>query len=219
MQNALRMANKFLIFKQGEIMEDLIKIGDVCSAVVASNKSIEDIFDAMGQFHFRCTDAEGNLKWEETLKNTIMDEGKSALLTAGLKGSVYTAAVYIGLISGTVGYVSPPVVGNTMLAHATWVECGSSTNYPLVTPANRLTATFGTASIASPNVTLATSASSNFTIGATGGTVKGAMVCFNAATNVIGSTAGSLWAAGLFSGDKIVVPNDVIQVSYQVTLS
>lgn len=166
--------------------------------------------EAHGHYHFRCLDADGNLKWEDTIENTVMTLGKDALLTQALKGSAYTAAVYIGLIS-SVGYTGAPVEGNTMASHATWTEAGT-TNAP--TFAARVAATFGTAS----GGALATSSSSNFTM--TGaGTIKGAMICFNGATSTILNTAGTLYAAGLFSGDKIVVANDVIQVSYTTTLT
>jgi hypothetical protein len=148
--------------------------------------------------------------WVESPNNTVMTPGKDALLTQGLKGSAYTAAVYIGLIS-SVGYTGVPLAADTMAAHSTWTEAGAA-NAP--TFAARVAATFGTASGGS----LATSASSNFTM--TGnGTVKGALVCFNGATSAVANTSGTLYAAGLFSGDKIVVTNDVIQVSYTTTLT
>lgn len=166
--------------------------------------------EAHGRYIFRCFDADGNLKWEDSIENTVTTVGKDALLTQALKGAAYTAAVYIGLIS-SVGYSSVPVVGDTMASHATWTEAGS-TNAP--TFAARVAATFGTASAGS----LATSSSSNFTM--TGaGTIKGAFVCFNGATATLMNTTGTLYAAGLFTGDKIVVANDVIQCSYTTSLT
>ena len=148
--------------------------------------------------------------WASEIDNLVTTEGKNALLTNGLKGAGYTAAVYMGLIS-SVSYTSQPVVDDTMASHATWTEAGG-TNAP--TFAARLAVTFGTASAGS----LATSASSNFTM--TGdGTIKGAFICFNGANATIGNTTGTLYAAGLFSADKIVVVNDVIQVSYTTRLT
>lgn len=175
-----------------------------------TNKDFTDSSGTLGRFTFKCFDSEGNLKWEEGLNNTVTTEGKNALLTQGLKGSSYTAAVYIGLIS-SVSYVSAPAAGDTMAAHSNWTEAGT-TNAPTFTA--RLAATFGTASSGS----LATSSSSNFTMTA-GGTVKGAMICFNGATSTILNTTGTLYAAGLFASDKTVVTNDVIQVSYTTTLT
>jgi hypothetical protein len=148
--------------------------------------------------------------WADSFENTVMTLGKDALLTNALKGSGYTAACYFGLIS-SISYVSVPVAADTLGSHATWTEAGAA-NAP--TFAARIAATFGTAGSGS----LATSASSNFTM--TGnGTVKGAFLCFNGATSAIANTTGTLYAAGLFSGDKIVITNDVIQVSYTATLT
>lgn len=180
------------------------------NADLKTNKTFTDSSGTLGKFTFKCFDSDGNLKWEEGLNNTVTTEGKNALLTQGLKGSSYTAAVYIGLIS-SVSYISAPVAGDTMAAHSNWTEAGT-TNAPTFTA--RLAATFGTASSGS----LSTSVSSNFTL-TSSGTVKGAMICFNGATSTILSTAGTLYAAGLFTSDKIVATNDVIQVSYTTTLT
>lgn len=150
------------------------------------------------------------IEWSEALHNTVTTEGRNALLTVGLKGSSYTAAVYVGLIS-SVSYVSAPAAADTMASHANWKEAGT-TNAP--TFSARVASTFGTASAGS----LATSATSNFTM--TGaGTLKGAMICFNGATSAILNTSGALYAAGLFGADKNVIANDVIQVSYTTTLT
>jgi hypothetical protein len=192
-------------------MKDTISSKCSFDGAGGSASSMNDVAgEVHGHYTFKCFDKDGNLKWTDTIENTVTTEGKNALLTNALKGAGYTAAVYVGLIS-SVGYVSVPVVGDTMASHATWTEAGS-TNAP--TFAARVAATFGTASAGS----LATSSSSNFTM--TGaGTVKGAFICFNGASATLMNTAGALYAAGLFSGDKIVVTNDVIQVSYTTTLT
>jgi hypothetical protein len=198
-------------------MNDTIATKDLISATCASARGFSDESGAHGHFHFKCYDKDGNLKWEDDMENTVMTLGKDALLTNALKGSAYTANVYVGLISAN-GYVSIPVAGDTLLSHATWAEAGSATvangaNSPSYT--NRATMTFGTASAGS----LATSVTSDITIGTYAGTAKGAMIVFNGATNVNGNTTGTLYAAGLFSGDKAVVTSDVIKVSYTATLT
>lgn len=227
------------------MIKDKTRIGDAMGAAICKPAGIEDQTGIKGRFMFTCWRvrpellaffeatkkqyeqalAEGKqafadllqktmdscraIEWSESLNNTVTTEGRNALLTAGLKGSGYTAAVYVGLISAA-SYVSAPAVGDTMASHANWKEAGT-TNAP--TFAARVAATFGTASAGS----LATSASSNFTM--TGaGTIKGAMICFNGANSTILNTTGSLYAAGLFDADKNVVANDVIQVSYSTTL-
>lgn len=192
-------------------MNDLIKETDsahICSCKGGSCKDTAG--EAHGRYEFKCFGEDGKLKWSDSIENTVMTLGKDALLTNALKGSSYTAAVYVGLIS-SVSYTGVPVVGDTMSSHATWTEAGAA-NAP--TFAARVAATFGTAGSGS----LATSSSSNFTM--TGaGTVKGAMIVFNGATSTIANTSGTLYAAGLFSGDKAVVTNDVIQVSYTTSLT
>lgn len=192
------------------MMNDALQTRDRIGGSHTKAAALGDSGEAHGRYEFKCFDKDGNLKWQDSIENTVMTAGKNALLTNALKGSAYTAAVYIGLIS-SVGYVSVPVVGDTMTSHATWTEAGSS-NAP--TFAARVAATFGTASAG----TLATSTSSNFTMTGSG-TIKGAFVCFNGATSTILNTSGTLYAAGLFSEDKNVVATDVIQVSYSTTLT
>lgn len=191
-------------------MKDTVASRDTVAAAHTRAGGIDDANGVKGRYLFRCFDAEGNLKWHDHIDNLVTTEGKNALLDKGLAGAAYTAAVYIGLISGD-SYVSVPVVGDTMASHATWKEAGSTY---LPTFAARVAATFAAAS----SGTKATSTTSNFTM--TGaGTIKGAMICFNGATSAILNTTGSLYAAGLFSSDKMVVASDVIQVSYSTTLT
>jgi hypothetical protein len=228
------------------MVKDKTKIGDAMMAGICKPAGMDDETGIKGRFTFTCwrvrpellvffedtkqqfdkAIAEGKwafadllqktmdscraVEWSESLNNTVTTEGRNALLTAGLKGSGYTAAVYVGLISAA-SYVSAPAVGDTMASHANWKEAGT-TYAP--TFAARVAATFGTASAGS----LATSASSNFTM--TGiGTIKGAKISFSGANSTILNTTGALYAAGLFTQDKNVEVGDVIQVSYSTTLT
>jgi hypothetical protein len=123
-------------------MEDITRTNDAARA--GHNQAggvLDNAGEAHGHFHFKCFDGDGNLKWEDDLENTVMTLGKDALLTNALKGSAYTAAVYVGLIS-SISYVSAPVAGDTMAAHGTWTEAGA-VNAP--TFAARVAATFGAA--------------------------------------------------------------------------
>lgn len=149
--------------------------------------------------------------WTECNANTVMDEGKTAMLQNFINGSAYTATKYFGLIS-SVSYTAI-AVGDTMAQIAGtngWREAGAA-NAP--TFSARVAATFSAAAAKS----ITTSATSNFTM--TGaGTVKGAFLVMNG-TSAIVNTTGSLYMGGLFSGDKVVVTNDVIQVSYTTSIS
>lgn len=154
------------------------------------------------------------VKWQDTVKNVVTDVGKNLLLDTGLAGSAYTVTgPYMGLIS-SVGYTSVPVAADTMASHATWVEAGNSTNYPLFTA--RIAPSWSAASAGSK----ATSAAVSFTIGATGGTLKGCFLVFGSgAVTTLADTNGTLLSAGLFTGgDKVVSPSDVVNVTYSLGL-
>ena len=86
-------------------------------------------------------------KWRDRFMNTVVTEGKNAILTHFLKGSSYTASQVLGLIEDT-GY-SAIAAGNTA-GNITAAGGGSPTNgwneAPSATCAARQTPSFGTAS-------------------------------------------------------------------------
>ena len=45
-----------------------------------------------GVFNVQCFDADGNLKWEDTFHNLVVNEGLQDLNNKYFKGSAYTAA-------------------------------------------------------------------------------------------------------------------------------
>lgn len=197
-------------------MHDRPITADHADATILRGGGSTDQSSAHGRFHAKCFGPDGEVKWESSMENTVMTEGKNTMLDAALAGSAYTVAgPFMGLIS-SVGYVSVPVAADTMASHATWVEAGSASNFPLYT-APRKTCAWSAASAGSKTL----SASLSFSIVTTGGTVKGAFICFGAgAVSTIADTNGKLWCAGLFSGgDKIVGVGDTLQVSYTTTLT
>lgn len=167
---------------------------------------------AEGFYTAQCFDKAGKLKWEDKIENVVCDQGVQAMLTNALKGSAYTAANYMGLISAT-SYVSVPVAANTMASHATWVEAVAGICAARVAP------TLGTASGRS----LATSSAASFAIVGTE-TIKGCFLAIKdaagvAPTSVVGNTSGALWSAGLFSGgDKAVASGDTLNITYTTSL-
>ena len=122
----------------------------------------------------------------------------------------------MGLIS-SVGYAGAPAVGDQMTSHSNWAECDTSTHTPNI--AARLT-TNGGWSAASGGVK-ALSGTVNFSIITAGGTCKGLFLVFGTgAVATIGSTAGTLLSAALFSGgDQVCSVGGTLQVSYSLTLS
>jgi hypothetical protein len=166
-----------------------------------------------GTYFCQCFDAEGNLKWEDTIENHVATVGMNLLLDTTLDGSAYTTVgPYMGLIS-SVSW-STTAVGDTMSSHAGWTECGA-TNAPDYS-GTRKTCVWSAASGGA--ISLSSALSFTFT---EAGTVKGAfIVTGTGAVATKESTTGTLFSAGVFTGgDKVVANTDVLNVSYTVTIS
>lgn len=191
-------------------MMDKINTNEAAQAGISKGAAEVETMDAQGVYVAECYDKDGNLKWRDEIKNVVCTEGKNFALDQILGGTAFVAC-YMGLIS-SVSYSSAPVVGDTMASHATWTEAGGA-NAP--TFAARGTPAFSAASGGSK----ATSSATSFTM--TGaGTLKGCFIVIGTgAVTTIGSTAGKLLSAGLFSGgDKVVGNTDVVNVTYTLSM-
>jgi hypothetical protein len=154
-----------------------------------------------GVFKVTCHDASGNLKWEDTFHNLVVNEGLQDLNTKYFKASGYTAAWYLGLVNGP-GSGTTYAAADTLAVHAGWTE---DTNYA----GNRKSVTFGTASLADPSV-LDNSASPSVFVMNNTTTVAGAFLC-----TVASGTSGILFSEGDFTGgDKLVASGDTLNVTY-----
>lgn len=190
---------------------------DKMGATILRGAGIGEIILAQGRFTVRCIGPNGRVKWTDTIKNTVMTEGKNLALDTFLAGSSYTVTgPYMGLIS-SVSYTAIAAGDTAAQINGTngWKEAGSSTNYPLYTTP-RKTCVWSAASAGSK----ALSAALSFPIITTGGTVKGAFVIYGTgAVSTIANTSGTLLSAGLFTGgDKVVGVGDTLQVSYSLAL-
>lgn len=180
---------------------------------IMKQKSVNEANQAIGTYTVECFDAQGNLKWSDTVPNVITTLGKNDILDKYFAGTAYTATMYMGLISGA-SYTSVPVVGDTQASHATWNECGATTYGPDYGAANRVTIAWNSAAAGSK-----ASTATQFTISsiANGVTVKGCLISTN---NTKQGTTGTLVSAGLFSGgDKTVAVSDVLNVTYTAQLT
>ena len=149
-------------------------------------------------FEIECFDKHGNLKWRDTIKNLVVDEGLDDVLDKYLKGSAYTAAHYVGLTDGTPSFAA----GDTMASHAGWSEV---TAYDETA---RQDATWGTVSGKSVDNSANKAV---FTISTNSTVVGGA---FLATDNTKGGTTGTLYGGGAFSaGDKTLDDGDVLNVT------
>lgn len=172
------------------------------------------------RFRFDCTHVRGGSIIDVfSAENLVTKEGGVHLANSYFKGSGFTSAHYLGLISSA-SYASTPdvddVAANLSGTGNGWAECSASyaPNYSTPSSTNRgtLTGGWGTPSSADP-VVLAQSATIDFTF-SEGGTVKGAFIA-GGATRL--STTGPLYSAALFSGDKTVSTSDQLLVSVSVS--
>jgi len=155
-------------------------------------------------FLVECFDKHGNLKWRDTIKNLVVNDGLDDALDKYFKGSSYTAAHYVGLTAGTPNFQA----ADDMTTHAGWTEV---TAYD---EANRQTATWG--SVSSQSVDNSASKAA-FTISTNSTTVGGAFLCTD---NTKGGTSGTLYGGGAFSGgDKSLDDDDVLNVTVTASAS
>lgn len=154
--------------------------------------------------------------WEDVIHNIVTNAGKNLALDTFLAAASYAVVgPFMGLIS-SVSYGGVPQVGDTMSSHANWFEVSATTYFPTV--AARLTTNGDWNAAASGSKSLTSPIS--FGIITNGGTLKGCFLVYGSgAVATLGSTAGTLYSAGLFSGgDKVVGIGDTVQVSYTAAM-
>lgn len=157
-----------------------------------------------GVFTITCYDKDGNLKWEDKAKNLVVNVGLQDMNTKYFKGSTYTAAWYLGLVTGP--GPSSFAAADT-LASKSWTEF---TNYT----GDRKAVTFGTATTADPSVIDNDASQASFSITGTA-TVAGAFLA-----SVDTGTSGVLFSEADFEtpGDRAVVNGDTLNVKYEFSL-
>lgn len=177
------------------------KIGDRVSAGTDSRGELASRIGIAGRWEIECRDADGNMKWVDTIDNLVVDTGLNDMLSQWLKGSTYTAAFYVGLTGAT-----PTIAaGNTMSSHAGWTDDATYSN------ATRPALTLGT--VASKSVDNSAS-KAVFNINGTA-TIGGAFVT---TSNTKSGTTGTLISAGAFSGgNKAVSSGDTLNVQVTYT--
>lgn len=160
-----------------------------------------------GVFTVTCMDANGDLKWEDSFHNLVTSVGLQDLNTKYFTGSAYTAAWYLGLVTGP-GSGTTFVAADTAASHAGWTESSAYSQ------ATRPAVSFGTATNADPSVITNSLSPSVFSMNASV-TIAGAFLISN---NTKGGTTGILFSEGDFTGgDKVVASGDTINVTYTFT--
>ena len=182
------------------------KANDTFIATLKANRGSTERVAAGGVFTVECRDSSGNLKWTDSFHNLVVNQGLQDMNSKYFSGSGYTAAWYLGLVTGP-GSGTTFAAGDTLASHAGWTE---NTNYS----GTRKAVTFGTATTADPSVITNSAAPSVFTMTANGQTIAGAFLC-----SVTSGTSGVLFSAGDFTGgDKSVDSGDTLSVTYQFSL-
>lgn len=164
-----------------------------------------DSASAGGVYLVECRDAAGNFKWSDTFHNLVVNQGLQDMNSKYFSGVGYTAAWYLGLVTGP-GSGTTYAAADTLASKA-WTE---NTNYI----GNRKAATFGTATTADPSVISNSASPSSFVMNANAQTIAGAFLC-----SVDSGTSGILFSAGDFTGgDKLVDSGDTLSVTYTFSL-
>jgi len=180
---------------------------DKVGACVLQSGATTSAAGGAGVFTIQCFGQDGNLKWEEKNHNLVVNEGLKDMNDKYFAGSAYTAAWYLGLITGP-GSGTTIAAADTLASHAGWTEF---TDYA----GNRKAVTFAAATLADPSVVTNSSGPNAFVITAPGGTVAGAFL-----TSVDTGTSGILFSASDFQspGDRAVVAGDTLSVTYTFSL-
>jgi hypothetical protein len=190
--------------------EKLKAIDHVSSGFIAGTKSNEHA-TATGVYHVQCHDKDGKLKWSADSKNLVVSAGLRYMAGSALTSVTQITTWYLGLITGP-GSGTTFIAGDTMATHAGWTEYVNYSN------ANRVTATFATATTATPSVVTNTSSPAVFNINGAGGVVAGA---FLTSDNTKSGTTGTLFSEADFGspGDRTVVSGDTLSVTYTFSLN
>lgn len=181
---------------------------DSVASAVGKTDGSSDAVRAGGVFTVQCHDADGNLKWEASQHNLVVNVGLQDMNAQYFTGSGYTAAWYIGLYGAAAS--NNPVATDTMAAHAGWTEITAYSQ------ATRPACTFGIPTTADPSVATNTASPATYSINGSV-TVGGA---FLTNSNTKGGTTGVLFSAADFQapGDRIVVAGDTLTVTYTFSL-
>jgi hypothetical protein len=186
-----------------------LKATDIVASGLSCNTKAAEDAQATGVFHMVCRDKDGNLKWEATSKNLVVNVGLQYMAGSALTSVTQITSWYIGLYGA--GASNTPAAGDTMSSHSGWTEVVPYSN------ATRVAATFATATTANPSVVTNSASPASFTINATS-TVGGAFLTSGSAKS---GTVGTLFSAADFGspGDRSVVSGDSLAVTYTFSLA
>lgn len=190
---------------------EISKAQDAVSASLVARPSGAERVGAGGIFTVTCHGADGQVKWSDSFHNLVVNQGLQDMNSKYFKGAGYTAAWYLGLVTGP-GSGTAFAAGDTLASHAGWTE---NTAYTTTGGAGvRAEVTFGTATTADPSVLTNSASPAVFTMTSNAQTIAGAFLASSSS-----GTSGVLFSAGDFTGgDKTVDSGDSLSVTYQFSL-
>ena len=182
------------------------KSADTMTAGMVAKNGFTESAKGGGVYHVECVGQDGQVKWAADMHNLVVNEGLQNMNAQYFKGSSYTAAFFLGLVTGPAGSTTY-TAADTLASHAGWTEFTGYTG-------SRKAVTFGTATTAAPSVINSTASPSSFAITSTA-VVAGAFLC-----TVDSGTSGVLFSEADFDapGDRSVVSGDTLNVSYTFSL-
>lgn len=180
----------------------------VASGLLAGTGSGEQT-KATGRFDIQCFDKDGNLKWEDSNHNLVVNGGLQYMAGSALTATTAITSWFIGLYGAAAS--NNPAAADTAASHAGWTEVVAYSN------ATRVAATFAAATNANPSVVTNSASPATFNMNATT-TVGGAFLISNSTKS---GTTGTLFSAADFQspGDRSVVSGDSIVVTYTMSLA
>jgi hypothetical protein len=189
------------------MFKDKAHSGDAAAAGLVAKTGFSEGINGGGVFRVQCFDSAGQLKWEDEMHNLVVNEGLQNMNTEYFTGSTYTAAFFLGLVTGP-GSGTTYAAADTLASHSGWTEY---TDYS----GDRKSVTFGTATTADPSVISNSASPASFVISGAGGVIAGAFLC-----TVASGTSGVLFSEADFQapGDRTVVAGDTLNVTYTFSL-
>jgi hypothetical protein len=195
---------------------------DILASEILRAGGLSEDASLSGHYAVECIGADGLVKWTDTIKNAVTQEGKVCALNQAFKSSAFTQASYIGLISAT-GYTTPPANTNTAANISTTAATNGWQEVISAVVAARGTPSWGTSTGSGGNASLACTAIAFSILGTL--TIKGCFLVLKnlagtGASATVGDTTGALYSAGLFTGgDKAVGAGDTLNVTYTGSLT
>lgn len=153
-------------------------------------------------YEIECRGPDGQIRWHDSIDNLVPNVGLNELLDKFWKGSTYTAAFFVGLISA-----SPTVAAaDTMSSHAGWTEVTAFTQ------GARQSLVLGT--VASQSVNSGASPAV-FSIDTNATAIGGAFITTSSTKG--GSTGILIGAGALTGGNKTLGNGDTLSITVTAT--